>query len=148
MHLCGHLRIKFLWSCDTRAQDSFSLFKSTQCFQKHVLLSICAFIRVYFGCSGKLSQHSPFMCIHIFQKLIMIIENFCKEKLKIISFQKHVGFFLARPLIIIFLFFFLFFLFLSYYHLFISSPFSFSLFLSGKVVRTRAHTTYLRLITR
>ena len=23
---CGHSSIKFLWSCDTRAQDSFSLF--------------------------------------------------------------------------------------------------------------------------
>ena len=26
MHRCGHSSIKFLWSCDTRAQDSFSLF--------------------------------------------------------------------------------------------------------------------------
>ena len=26
MHPCGHSSIKFLWSCDTRAQDSFSLF--------------------------------------------------------------------------------------------------------------------------
>jgi len=33
MHPCGHLSIKFLWSCDTRDQDSFSLFRSTQCFQ-------------------------------------------------------------------------------------------------------------------
>jgi len=29
---------------------------------------------------------------HFFQKLVMIIENFCKEKLEVISFQKHVGF--------------------------------------------------------
>ena len=29
MHPCGHSSIKFLWSCDTRAQDSFSLLKST-----------------------------------------------------------------------------------------------------------------------
>jgi len=27
-----------------------------------------------------------------FQKLVMVIEIFCKEKLEIISFQKHVGF--------------------------------------------------------
>jgi len=33
MHPCGHSSIKFLWSCDTRAHDSFPLFKSTQCFQ-------------------------------------------------------------------------------------------------------------------
>ena len=33
MHLCGHSSVKLLWSCDARAQDSFPLFKSTQCFQ-------------------------------------------------------------------------------------------------------------------
>ena len=33
MHLCGHSSVKFLWSCDARAQDSFPLFYSTQCFQ-------------------------------------------------------------------------------------------------------------------
>jgi len=37
MHLCGHSTIKFLWSCDTGAQDSFSLFKSTQCFQNMLI---------------------------------------------------------------------------------------------------------------
>ena len=26
MHLCGHSSVKFLWSCDARAQDSFPLF--------------------------------------------------------------------------------------------------------------------------
>jgi len=78
----------------------------------------------------------------------MIIENFCKEKLKIISFQKHVGFFLARQLFIMIFFFLSFFLFklLSFVH-FLSLFFLF-LFLSEKVVRTRAHTTYFHLTTR
>jgi len=67
----------------------------------------------------------------------MISENFFKEKLEVISSQKHVGF-SARQLIFLFLFFFSLSPFLSYYHLFIS----FFLFLSEKVVRTRAHTTY------
>jgi len=37
MHPCGHSSIKFLWSCDTRAHDSFSLFKLTQYFQNMFL---------------------------------------------------------------------------------------------------------------
>ena len=49
-------------------------------FPKYVLLSICAFIRAYFGCSGKFSQHSSFKCIHIFfQKLVMISEFFQRK---------------------------------------------------------------------
>ena len=73
-------------------------------FPKYVLLSICAFIRVHFGRPGKFSQHSPFRCIHIFfQKLVMISDFFFKEKLEVISFQKHVGF-SAKQLIFLFLF--------------------------------------------
>jgi len=68
MHLCGHSSFKFLWSCDARVQNSFPLFLVNPLFPKYVLLSICAFIRVHFGCSEKLSQHSPFKCIHIFSK--------------------------------------------------------------------------------
>ena len=48
-------------------------------FPKYVLLSICAFIRVHFGRLGKSSQHSPFRCIHIFQKLVMINEFFQRK---------------------------------------------------------------------
>jgi len=67
---------------------------------------------------------------HFFSKAGYDQWIFFKEKLEIIFFQKHVGFFLARPLIIIFFFFLLLLLFssfLSYYNLFIFSPFSFSL---------------------
>ena len=118
MHLCGHSSVKFLWSCDARAHDSFPLFLVNPMFPKYVLLSICAFIRVHFGRPGKFSQHSPFRCTHIFQKLAMISEFF-KEKLEVISFQKHVGF-SARQLIFLFLtcslfsFFFLLALFFPY----------------------------------
>jgi len=47
----------------------------------------------------------------------MISESLFKEKLEVISLQKHVGF-SARQFIFLFLSFFLFLL--SYYHLFIS----------------------------
>jgi len=66
MHPCGHSSIKFLWSCDTRAQDSFSLFKLTQCFQNMLFYQFMYSSKSIFGCSGKFSQHSPFRCIHIF----------------------------------------------------------------------------------
>ena len=145
MHLCGHSSIKFLWSCDARAHDSFSLFKSTQMFPKYVLLSIDAFIRVYFERSGKFSQHSLFRCItHIFfQKLVMISEFFSKKSWKLSLFKSRLGF-LARQLIFLFPFFsFLFFFFSSsfffflIYHLFISFC---VLFLSEKVVRIRVYS--------
>ena len=95
-------------------------------FPKYVLLSICAFIRVHFGRPGKFSQHSPFRCIHIFQKLVMISEFFFKEKLEVISFQKHVGF-SARQLIFLFSLFFFFFFFICLF-LFLVCFFFFSFF--------------------
>ena len=108
MHLCGHSNVKFLWSCDARAQDSFPLFLINPMFPKYVLLSICAFIRVHFGRPGKFSQHSPFRCTHIFSKTSYDQRIFFKEKLEVISFQKHVGF-SARQLIFLFSLFFVFF---------------------------------------
>ena len=94
MHLCGHSSIKFLRSRDVKAQDSFSLFKSTHCFPKYVSLSIHAFIRVYFGRRKIFTAFTLQAYTYFFQKLVMIIELF-KEKLEVISFQKHVGFFFS-----------------------------------------------------
>jgi len=68
MHLCGHSSIKFLWSCDARAQDSFSLFKSTRCFPKYVPLSIHAFIRVYFGWQKIFTAFTLQVYTHFFPK--------------------------------------------------------------------------------
>jgi len=105
---------KFLWSCDARAQNSFPLFLVNLMFPKYVLLSICAFIRVHFGSSGKFSQHSPFKCVYtFFQKLVMISE--------FILFQRKVGSYLlsqarcffARQLLFFIIFFLFFLLFLS-----------------------------------
>ena len=96
MHPCGHSSIKFLWSCDIRAQDLFFPILVNLVFPKHVLLSIHTFIRVHFERSGKFSQHSPFRCIHIFQQKnpsFWSVKFFCSKKSwKLFSFQKHVGF--------------------------------------------------------
>jgi len=75
-------------------------------FPKHVLLSIHAFIRVFFWAFGKIfTAFTLQVYTHFFfQKLVMISESFFKEKLEVISLQKHVGF-SARQFIFLFLFF-------------------------------------------
>ena len=122
MHLCGHSSVKLLWSCDARTQDSFPLFQSTQCFQKYTLLSICAFISVYLGCSEKFSQHLPFkLHTHFFQKLVMISEFFQRKVGNYLFSQAWC--FLARQLFIFIIFFFPSFFFFSYLLSFPFSPF-------------------------
>ena len=108
MHLCGHSSVKSLWSCDARAQDTFPLFLVNPMFPKYVLLSICAFIRVHFGYSGKFHSIHP-LGVHTFFSTTGYDQQifFFKEELEVISFRKHVGF-SARQLIFLFpLFFFL-----------------------------------------
>ena len=68
-------------------------------FSQPNVSKICSFINLCihpspFWVLGKISQHSPFRCTHIFfQQLTMISEFFFKEELEVISFRKHVGFF-------------------------------------------------------
>ena len=91
MHLCGHSSVKFLWSCDARAQDSFPLFYSNQCFQKmffypfvHSSESIWA--------SGKIfTAFTLQVYTHFFQKLAMFGEFSFQTKVGNHLFQKHVG---------------------------------------------------------
>ena len=97
MHPCGHSSIKFLWSCDTKAQDLFFPILVNLVLPKHVLLSIHAFIRVHSGLLGKFSQPSPFRCIHIFFQKPCVLNG------KFISFPKHVGF-LANQFYYLFIF--------------------------------------------
>ena len=158
MHPCGHSSIKFLWSCDTRAQDSFSLFKLTQCFQNMLLYQFMHSSESILGVRKIFTAFTLQVYSHFFQKLIMIIENLQRKAGNYLFSKACRFFFLARQLIIVtFSFFFSSFLFflslsLSLFKviiicLFPLSP-SFFLFFSEKVVRTRAHTTYLRLTTR
>jgi len=88
---------------------------------------------------------------HFFRKWLWSLK-ICKEKLEIISFLKHVVFFLARQLIIHFSFFLsfsfssfplFFFFFLSYYHLFISSLFFLFFSLKRSCGRGRTLPTYV-----
>jgi len=110
MHLCGHSSIKFLWSCDTRAQDSLSLFKSTQCFQNMFFYQFMHSSESISGVRENFHNIHPsgVYTFFSFQKLVMISESFFKEKLEVISLQKHVGF-SARQFIFLFLSPFLFF---------------------------------------
>ena len=118
-------------------------------FSQHNVSKICSFINLCihpspFWVLGKISQHSPFRCTHIFfQQLAMISEIFFKEELEVISFRKHVGFFqldnllffsfsslfflLALPfLFILFILFYLLSFFLFFLSFFICSLFFYS----------------------
>ena len=125
MHLYGHSSVKFLWSCDARAQDSFPLFLNQPNVSK-----ICSFINLCihpspFRASGEIfTAFTLQVYTHFFFKKLVMISEFFKEKLQVISFQKHVGF-SARQLIFLFsLFFLCLFLFLICFLFF--SPFFFS----------------------
>ena len=154
---------KTFWSCDAKAHNSFFYFSQPS------VSKICSFINLWihpnlFWVFEKLSQHFYPLGVHIFfQKLVMISEFF-QRKVGNYLFSQACCFQLDNFLFLLFYFFsflpsFLFLLALfslssfSFSKLFIIcsfplSSFFFSLFLSEKVVRTRAHTTYLRLTTR
>ena len=97
-------------------------------FPKYLLLSICAFIRIYLGCSEKLSQHLPFRRTHFFSKTGYDQWILSKKSWKLSLFTSMLFcFFLARQFFIFIIFFFLpFFSFLTCSLFF----FLFSLFLS------------------
>jgi len=89
------------------------LYFSQPLFPKYVLLSICAFIRVYFWVFGK--TFIAFILqvyTHLFQKLVMINEFF-QRKVGSYLFSQACCF-LARQLFIFIIFFFSSFFFFSY----------------------------------
>ena len=100
-HVILRLMIHFLYSSQPNVSKNIFFYQFV-----HLSESIL-------GLREKFSQHSPFRCIHLFSQKLVMISKFFKEKLEVISFQKHVGF-SARQLI------FLFSLFFYHYHLFIS----------------------------
>ena len=94
MHPCGHSSIKFLWSCDTRAQDSFFLLKSTQCFQN---ILFCQFMHPSKSILGVRKTfhnfHPSYVYTFFFNKnLVFLSVNLSKEKWEFISFRKRVDF--------------------------------------------------------
>ena len=105
IHPCGHSSIKFLWSCDTRAQDSFSLFKSTQCFQNML------FYQFMHPFESILGFWQNFHSIHLSGAYTFVFQKPCVLNGKFISFQEHVGF-LANQ----FYCFIVFFVLLFFYH--------------------------------
>jgi len=108
MHPCGHSSIKFLWSCDTRAQDSFSLFKSTQCFQNMFFYQFMHSSESILGVRENFHSIHPSGVYTFFSKTGYDQWIFFKEKLEVYSFQKHVGFSVERYMFCscLFLFFF------------------------------------------
>jgi len=88
-HPCGHSSIKFLWSCDTRAQDSFFLFKSTQCFQNMFFYQFMHSSKSILGVRENFRSIQPSGAYtFFFQKLVMISESFFQRKAGSYFFSK------------------------------------------------------------
>ena len=66
----------FLWSCDTRAQDSFSLFKSTQCLQNMLIYQFMHSSESILGVRENFHSIHPSGVYTFFQKLVMISKFF------------------------------------------------------------------------
>ena len=110
MHPCGHSSIKFfLLSCDTRAQDSFSLFKSTQCFQNTFFYQFVHSFESILGVRKNFSQHLPFKCVHTFFPKLVKISKIFQRKVGNYLFSQACCFLARQPLLF---FFFLLILFL------------------------------------
>ena len=102
------LKHQVLWSCDTRAQDSFFLFRSTQCFQNMFFHQFMHSFESILGVQENFHSIHPSGAYTFFSKTgVMISESFSKEKLEVISFKKHAGFF-SRKIYFLFLFDFVF----------------------------------------
>ena len=165
MYLCGHSSVKKFWSCDSRAHNSLSLFQSTKCFQNMFFYQFMHSSESILGVRKNFHSIYPSnVYTHFFSKTSYDQRIFSSNKSwKLSPFTSALFFFYLDTFILIIFFFFLpsfsflacsLFLFLFFlFQLFIIcsfplSSFFFSLFLSEKVVRTRAHTTYSRLTTR
>ena len=151
MHPCGHSSVKFLWSCDARAHDSFSLFKSTQCFQNMFFYQIVHSFESILGVRENFHSIHPLGVYIFFKNWLWSLKIFAKKSWKLSPFKSTLVF-LARQLfyyyfLFFFLFLFFFFLFLfpflSYYHLFISSPFFFFFSLKRSCRQGRTLPTYV-----
>jgi len=108
MHPCGHSSIKFLWSCDTRAQDSFSLFKSPQCFQNMLFYQFMHPSKSISGVWENFHSIHPSGVYTFFSKTgVMICESFSKKSWKLFLCKSMLAF---QPKdIFMFLFVFVFF---------------------------------------
>jgi len=95
MHRCGHSSIEFLWSCDTRAQDSFSLFKSTQCFQNmFFFINSCIHLSPFWAFGKIFVAFTLQVHINFFhQKLVLWSVNlFSKKSWKLFLFKSVLAF--------------------------------------------------------
>ena len=112
MHPCGHSSVRFLWSCDTRAQDSFSLFKLTRYFQNTFFYQFVHLFESILGVRENFHSIHPSAVYTFFQKLVMISKFFFQRKVGSHLFSQACCF-LARQLFIIIFFFFSSFFFFS-----------------------------------
>ena len=108
MYLYGHSSIQLLWSCDTRAQDSFSLFKLTQCFQNMLLYQFMHSSESILGVRENFHSIHPSGVLHTFSfKNWLWSVNFFQRKARSYLFSKACWLFSWKILFSLFFFFFL-----------------------------------------
>ena len=119
MHPCGHSSIKFLWSCDTRAQDSFSLFKSTYVSKIRSFINSCIHLSLFRAFGKIFTAIHPSDVLHTFS-----FKNWKLSLFKsILVFQlENLFFFFFLPffLSLSFVYFFFLFVFFSFFFFFLS----------------------------
>ena len=83
------LKHQVLWSCDTRAQDSFFLLKSTQCFQNMFLYQFMHSSESILGVQKKFTAFALQVYTHFSQKSARVLNG---EILASSFLEKRVGF--------------------------------------------------------
>ena len=69
------LKHQVLWSCDTKAQDSFFLFKLTQCFQNMLLYQFMHSSEYILGIREKFTAFTLHVYAHIFSQKSACVLN-------------------------------------------------------------------------
>jgi len=80
--------IVILWSCDTRAHDSFPLFKSTQCFQNTFFYQFVHSFESILGIRENFHSIHPSGVYTFFQKLVIINDFIFQRKVGSYLFSK------------------------------------------------------------
>ena len=110
------LKHQVLWSCDTRAHDSFFLFKSTQCFQTCSFINSCLYLSPLWVFGKIFTAFTLQVYTHLFNKTFLCFDRwiFFKERAGVYFFLKASWLF-SQKIYFLFLFVFVVFLFRPFF---------------------------------
>ena len=93
MHLCGHSSIKFLWSCDTRAQDSFSLLSQPSVSKTCSFINSCIHPSLFWALGKIFTVFTHQVYTHFFFKnWLWLVNLFSKKSWKLFLFKSMLAF--------------------------------------------------------